>query len=163
MPLTDIDAIKDIGTNLEKTLGLEYDFKLYSIEFMKQFMADAFVVILGTSGIVLTTDDYPILYEIDQDPNYEYDLLFTAPSMGFSAKEDAYDLIKELTDFLLEAIDTTLSFTAGAELNALELKLEEFLIGDNIYVGLEGEGDYHFMIYFYQWLTVVLDLLEIAT
>lgn len=162
MPLAALGVIQNIGTDLEKTLGIEYDFKLNAIEFFKQFMADALGVIVGTSGIVLTSADYPILYEISLDPDYKYDFLFTAPSMGFSAKEDAYDLVKEITDFLLEAIDSGLSFTAGATLNILEAELEKFLIGDKIYVGIEGEGDFHFMDYFYRWLEIVLDLLEIA-
>lgn len=163
MPLANLPKIQEIGTKLEKTLGVEYEFKLATIEFFKQLFADGFLVVCASSCLILVEDEYPLLFKIEADPDYLYDLLLTAPSMGFSAKEDAYELVRELTDFFLEAIDSGTAFTAGPELDLLEDTLvEDFLVGDSIYVGLEGEGDYHFMDYFYRWSEVVLDLLEIA-
>ena len=123
-------------TTLKRLIGIEYSYKLELQSWFATVLADELIV--GYS-------------DGENTPEARADLLqkfnLCGPSMGFSAKQYAYGLLELVIDSLVSNVDVPADPYANS--------LNDQLVNVSRYVGLAGEGDYHFMVAVYN-LSVTL-------
>lgn len=121
---------------LKRLIGIEYSYKLELQSWFATVLADELIV--GYS-------------EGENTPNARADLLDKfnrcGPSMGFSAKQYAYGLLELVINSLVSNVDVPADPYANS--------LNDQLVNVSRYVGLEGDGDFHFMVAVYN-LSVTL-------
>lgn len=115
-----------LNQGLFRTIGIEFEYKIKFQEFLNEARTDS-LVLSYTSG-ANTPAKRLELYE---------SFVKAGPTMGFEAKKLAYNLLK----YIVEALDANAS-VSSADKTALDA-----LVLDVIhYVGMEGDGDFHFMV-----------------
>lgn len=121
---------------LKRLIGIEYSYKLELQTWFATVLADELIV--GYS-------------DGENTPAARADLLekfnLCGPSMGFSAKQYAYGLLELVIDSLVSNVDVPADPYANS--------LNDQLVNVSRYVGLAGEGDFHFMVAVYN-LSVTL-------
>lgn len=121
---------------LKRLIGIEYSYKLELQTWFATVLADELIV--GYS-------------DGENTPEARADLLeqfnLCGPSMGFSAKQYAYGLLELVIDSLVSNVDVPADPYANS--------LNDQLVNVSRYVGLAGEGDFHFMVAVYN-LSVTL-------
>lgn len=118
-------------STLKRLIGIEYSYKLELQSWFATVLADELI------------EDYS---EGENTPAARSALLdkfnLCGPSMGFSAKQYAYGLLELVIDSLVSNVDVPTDPYVN--------KLNEQLIDVSRYVGIAGEGDYHFMVAVYR-------------
>lgn len=109
---------------LYRAIGMPFTYK----QFLQEFLTD-----LSTNALVLNVisdpDDQAQLVSLKDD------FILCGPSMGFSAKQYAYEFLEKIVQGLID----------GASLTSEEdAKLNKYLLEVLRYVGIEGEGDFNF-------------------
>lgn len=121
---------------LKRLVGIEFEYKASLGDYFTTLLANKLVLEYSETG---------------NTPAIRSGLLVKyktcGPSMGFSAKEFAYGILELVVDALVNNPDVPTDPYANA--------LNDQLVNVTRYVGIAGEGDYHFMVAVYN-LTVTL-------
>jgi hypothetical protein len=122
---------------LKRLIGIEYSYKLELQSWFGTVLADELLV--GWSSGANTPTARTALYD---------KFVACGPSMGFSAKQFAYGIFELVIDALVNNADVPTDPYVNT--------LNDQLVNVTRYVGMEGDGDYHFMVAVYE-LSVTLD------
>ena len=122
---------------LKRLIGIEYSYKLELQSWFATVLADDLLV--GWSSGANTPAARTALRN---------KFVACGPSMGFSAKQFAYGVLELVIDALVNNVDVPTDPYVN-DLNAQ-------LVNVTRYVGMEGDGDYNFMVAVYN-LSVTLD------
>jgi len=125
-----------MSTTLRRLVGLEFNYKLELQDFFSTVLADKLVLDYNQNGNTpaIRTSLYNKFVEC-------------GPSMGFSSKQYAYGLLELIIEALVNNPDVPT--------NPYKNSLNDNLVNVSRFVGIAGEGDYHFMVAVYK-LSVVL-------
>jgi hypothetical protein len=124
-------------TTLKRLIGIEYEYKLELQDWFDTVLSDELLV--GWSSGANTPAARTALYD---------KFVTCGPSMGFSAKQFAYGIL----ELVIEALVNNVDVPTDPYVNDLNAQL----VNVTRYVGIAGEGDYHFMVAVYE-LSVTLD------
>jgi hypothetical protein len=122
---------------LKRLIGIEYSYKLELQNWFGTVLADELLV--GWSSGANTPAARTALYD---------KFVACGPSMGFSAKQFAYGILELVIDALVNNVDVPTDPYVNT--------LNDQLVNVTRFVGLEGEGDFSFMVAVYE-LSVTLD------
>lgn len=122
---------------LKRLIGIEYSYKLELQSWFGTVLADELIV-GWSSGSNTPAARSALLTKFVK----------CGPSMGFSAKQYAYGILELVIDALVN--------NADVPTDPYETALNDQLVNVTRYVGIAGEGDYHFMVAVYN-LSVTLD------
>lgn len=124
---------------LKRLIGIEYSYKLELQSWFATVLAD------------------PLLagYSLGENtPGARAELLtkfnLCGPSMGFSAKQFAYGILELAINGLVSNVDVPT--------DPYQNQLNDQLVNVSRYVGIAGEGDYHFMVAVYNLSVTLSDL-----
>ncbi len=122
---------------LKRLIGIEYSYKLELQNWFSTVLADGLLV--GWSSGTNTPAARTALYD---------KFVACGPSMGFSAKQFAYGIL----ELVIDALVNNVNVPTDPYVNTLN----DQLVNVTRYVGMEGDGDYHFMVAVYN-ISVTLD------
>lgn len=126
---------------LKRLVGIEFEYKAS--------LGDYFTTILANQ-LVLEYDDS------DNTPSTRSELLNRykdcGPSMGFSTKELAYGILELVVDALI--------YNPDVPTDPYVNTLNDQLVNVARYVGIAGEGDYHFMVAVYNLATTLSEITD---
>ena len=124
-------------TTLKRLIGIEYEYKLALQTWFGTVLSDELLV--GWSSGANTPAARTALLN---------KFVACGPSMGFSAKQFAYGVLELVIDALVNNVDVPTDPYVNS--------LNDQLVNVTRYVGLEGDGDFNFMVAVYN-LSVTLD------
>ena len=124
-------------TTLKRLIGIEYSYKLELQSWFATVLSDELLV--GWSSGANTPAARTALRN---------KFVACGPTMGFSAKQFAYGILELVIDALVNNVDVP----TDPYVNALNSQL----VNVTRYVGMEGDGDFNFMVAVYN-LSVTLD------
>ena len=130
--------VKALNPKLKRTIGITFSYK----EFFSEFLHD-----VATNQLIMGELSAPQQALIDLLVQ-KYDLV--GPSMGFSAKQYAYEALEIACAALVGSADV------GSAQKAL---LTKGILDVARYVGLEGEGDFNFMVATYNLSEVIAGII----
>lgn len=133
-----------MSTTLRRLVGLEFNFKLELQNFFDTVLSDKLVLEYDQAGN--TPADRTALYN---------NFVECGPSMGFSAKEFAYGLLELIIDALVNNPDVPT--------DPYKNDLNDNLVNVSRYVGIAGEGDYHFMVAVYRISVILSSIMDNVT
>lgn len=128
-------------TTLKRLIGIEYEYKLELQTWFDTVLSNDLLV--GWSSGTNTPAARTALYD---------KFVACGPSMGFSAKQFAYGILELVIDALVNNVDVPT--------NPYVNDLNDQLVNVTRYVGLEGEGDYHFMVAVYNLSVTLADIID---
>lgn len=131
-------------TKLKRLIGLEYGYKLELQTFFSTVLANKLVLEYNQTGNAPA--DRTALYG---------KFVECGPSMGFSAKQFAYGLL----ELIIEALVNNPDVPTDPYKNSLNVRLVDV----SRYVGIAGEGDFHFMVAVYKLGVVLSSILDNVT
>lgn len=126
---------------LKRLIGLEYNYKLELQSWFDTLLSNDLIV--GWSSGTNTPTARTALYD---------KFVSCGPSMGFSAKQYAYGILELVIDALVNNVDVPTDPYVN--------DLNDQLVNVTRYVGMEGEGDYHFMVAVYNLSVTLSDIVE---
>jgi len=131
------------AATLKRLVGIEFEFKRE----LQTFLADAL-----TNKLVLeynTGSNTPASRTSLKDK-----FVLCTPAMGFEAKKFAYGTLELIVDALVNNPDVPSAYVS---------RLNDQLVNVTRYVGIAGEGDFHFMVAVYNLSVVLAEILDNVT
>ena len=130
-----------MSTTLRRLVGLEFNYKIELQTFFSTVLADKLVLEYNQTGN--TPAGRTALYT---------KFVECGPSMGFSAKQYAYGLLELIIEALVNNPDVPT--------NPYKNDLNDRLVDVSRYVGIAGEGDYHFMVAVYKLSVILSEIVD---
>jgi hypothetical protein len=130
--------------SLKRLVGIEFEFKRELQGFLTNCLANKLVLEYNTGGN--TPSSRTAL---------KNKFVTCGPSMGFSAKQFSYGTLELIVEALVNNPDVPT--------NPYVNSLNDQLVNITRYVGIAGEGDYHFMVAVYNLSETLSEILENVT
>lgn len=131
------------AATLKRLVGIEFEFKRE----LQTFLADALA-----NKLVLEYDTGTNTPASRTSLRNEF--VLCGPSMGFEAKKFAYGTLELIVDALVNNPDVPSAYVT---------RLNDQLVNVTRYVGIAGEGDFHFMVAVYNLSVVLAEILDNVT
>lgn len=131
------------AATLKRLVGIEFEFKSELQTFLTNALANKLVLEYDTG-----TNTPASRTSIRED------FVLCGPSMGFEAKKFAYGTLELIVDALVNNPDVPSSYVT---------RLNDQLVNITRYVGIAGEGDFHFMVAVYDLSVVLAEILDNVT